>query len=85
MNALIHSFHRLDRPAPASRPGFLLAAWKRFVDAVRESRDRRALAQLSEWNEHMLRDIGLTRDEVGTGRSVTDGRWLIENTRLGER
>jgi uncharacterized protein YjiS (DUF1127 family) len=86
MNALIHSFDRIEAPAPSRRPGFLLVAWRRLAAALRESRERRALAQLSEWNEHMLRDIGLTRDDVRSPRpTVTDGRWLIDNTRLGER
>ncbi len=86
MNALIHSFDRIDPPPQRSwLPKFVLAAWERMSSAVRESRDRAALAHLSEWSEHMLRDVGLTRDDVRPPGPVSDSRWLIDNHRLGER
>jgi uncharacterized protein YjiS (DUF1127 family) len=86
MNTLIHSFDRIEPPPrKAWRPRILLAAWDRLRAALRESRDREALAQLSEWNEHMLRDVGLTREDVRSPRRLGEGRWLVENTRLGER
>jgi uncharacterized protein YjiS (DUF1127 family) len=86
MNALIHSFDRIEPPPQRSwLPRFVATAWTRMSAAIRESRDRRALAHLSEWSEHMLRDVGLTREEVQSGRPVSDGRWMIDNARLGER
>jgi uncharacterized protein YjiS (DUF1127 family) len=88
MNALIHSFDRIEPPPERRRlPQLISAAWGRFTAALREARDRRALAHLAEWNEHMLRDIGLTREEVQTRarRPLSDAQWLIDNTRLRER
>jgi uncharacterized protein YjiS (DUF1127 family) len=87
MNALIHSFDRVEPPPRRQSPGFLSALWSRLVTALRESRDRQALAHLSEWNEHMLRDIGLTRDDLRrhAPRPLSDGQWLIDNSRLTER
>jgi uncharacterized protein YjiS (DUF1127 family) len=85
MNALIHSFDRLEPVARTGRQGFWITAWRRFTTALRASRERQALSQLSEWNEHMLQDIGLTRDDVRSPRAISDGCWLINNTRLGER
>jgi uncharacterized protein YjiS (DUF1127 family) len=86
MNALIHSFDRIEPPPPRSwLPRFVIRAWSSLSAALRESRDRRALTYLSEWNEHMLRDVGLTRDDVRRRPTISDSRWLIDNSRLGER
>jgi uncharacterized protein YjiS (DUF1127 family) len=81
MNTLIHSFDRIEPPPRRVLPGFLARAWAR----LRAARDRQALAELSEWNEHMLRDIGLTREDVQSPRRLSEGRWLIQNSRLDER
>jgi uncharacterized protein YjiS (DUF1127 family) len=89
MNALIHSFDRVEPPPQRqTRPGFLRATLLRLLARLREGRDRRALAHLSEWNEHMLRDVGLTREDVARRappRPLSDGQWLIDNARLTER
>ena len=54
---------------------------------IRESRERRTLVALSEFDEHLLRDIGLTPDDVRQRipRPLSDGRWLIDNARIHER
>lgn len=43
---------------------FLEAAYGRVVGIVRAARNRRAVAKLLEWDERMLRDIGLTPGDV---------------------
>ena len=86
MNALIHSFDRIEPPPERLRlPRFLLRAWRTMSAALPQSRDRQALADLAEWSDHMLQDVGLTRDDVRSPRPVSDGRWLIDASRLGER
>ena len=88
MNAYIHPIDRVEAARITERPpGLLRRAAARLFAVIRESRDRQALAHLSEWNEHMLRDIGLTREDVRPrprGR-LSDGRWLVDQTRLTER
>lgn len=42
-------------PAPQGRPGL----WRRIARAMAVARERRALSRL---DEHLLRDVGLTRD-----------------------
>ena len=83
MNALIHSFDRLE---PGRPPGFVRRALVSLAAALRESRERRTLAALSEFDDHLLRDIGLTPDDVRTRpRPLSEGRWLIDNARMHER
>jgi len=84
MNALIHSFDRLE---PARPPGLLRRALAALAASLRESRERRTLVALSEFDEHLLRDIGLTPDDVRQRipRPLSDGRWLIDNARIHER
>ncbi|MBN8996804.1 MAG: DUF1127 domain-containing protein [Rhizobiales bacterium] len=43
---------------------FLEAAFGRAVGIVRAARNRRSVAKLLEWDERMLRDIGLTPGDV---------------------
>ena len=47
----------------------------------------RSLAELRGMDDRMLRDIGLTRDDVRglNARPLSDGRWLIDNARPHER
>ena len=67
MNALIHSFDRIEPPPQRSRlPRFLRATWDRISAALRESRDRQALAHLSEWSEHNLLPYANFHDPGGS-------------------
>jgi uncharacterized protein YjiS (DUF1127 family) len=88
MNALIHSFDRLEPSRPANNPpGLLRRAIASLAVSLREARQRRAMVALSEFDDHLLRDIGLTVEDV-RGRDVrplSDGRWLIDNARIHER
>jgi hypothetical protein len=88
MNALIHSFDRIEPPPNRRRPWHLLkATYARFRAVLRESRDRQALAHISEWSERMVRDVGLTQEEARRPekRPLSDGRWLVEQARRRER
>jgi uncharacterized protein YjiS (DUF1127 family) len=88
MNALIHPLDRVVTARQSFKPpGLLLRAWRRLSDAFRQSQERRAMIGLSDFDAHLLRDIGLTPDDVRTygARRLSDGRWIITNTRLGER
>ena len=87
MNALIHSFDRLEPSRAVRPPGFLRRALAALGAALRESRERRAMVALSEFDDHLLRDIGLTPDDVRRRgpRPLSDGRWLVDNSRIGER
>jgi uncharacterized protein YjiS (DUF1127 family) len=88
MNALIHPLDRVvSARTPIKPSGLLLRAWRRLASAVRQSQERRAMISLSEFDEHLLKDIGLTKEDVRTydARRMSDGRWIITSTRLGER
>jgi uncharacterized protein YjiS (DUF1127 family) len=87
MNALIHSFDRLEPSRTARPPGFLRRVFAALGASLRETRQRRAMVALSEFDDHLLRDIGLTRDDVRglNARPLSDGRWLIDNARTHER
>ena len=87
MNALIHSFDRLEPSRVAKPPGFFRRTLAALAGSIRASRERRAMVTLSEFDDHLLRDIGLTPDDLrlrGT-RPLSDGRWLIDNSRIHER
>ena len=87
MNALIHSFDRLESSPTTRPPGFLRRTFAALGAALRASREQRAMVALSEFDDHLLRDIGLSPDEVRgrAARPFSDGRWLIDNTRIHER
>jgi uncharacterized protein YjiS (DUF1127 family) len=65
-----------DRPATAGERllelAFAASAW--LVDAWRTARNRRSVAKLLEWDERMLRDIGLTRGDVCAVMALPAGR-----------
>jgi uncharacterized protein YjiS (DUF1127 family) len=50
---------------PARTAGFLATAFKAYAQRLVLWRTRQALLQL---NDHMLRDIGLTREDITLGR-----------------
>jgi uncharacterized protein YjiS (DUF1127 family) len=87
MNALIHSFDRLEPSRTTKPPGVLRRALAALGASLLATRQRRAMVALSEFDDHLLRDIGLTRDDVRglNARPLSDGRWLIDNTRTHER
>ncbi len=45
------------------------ASYSRVVAAWRAMRNRRSVAKLLEWDEHMLRDIGITQGDVRSALS----------------
>lgn len=50
---------------PGERLQFMVeAAFVRIAGLVRAARNRRSVAKLLEWDERMLRDIGLTTGDV---------------------
>src|SRR5437868_3435722 len=49
------------------------AAFHRFVEMWRAARNRRSVAKLLEWDEHMLRDIGLTQSDVRSAMALPAG------------
>lgn len=58
-------------PTPTHTSGFAAfatrmgrAVWNALVSIHRRRRNRLAVKQLMGWNDHMLRDIGLTRADV---------------------
>ena len=59
----------------------------RMVDAImRRIRSQTGKRAMMELDDHLLRDIGLTRDQARPGYSpISDGRWLVEQARLHER
>ncbi len=62
---LIHSQSReaarLEEPVPKSSPLSLMSLVKSLVA---ELRSRRAIKELRRSSDHMLKDIGLTREEI---------------------
>jgi hypothetical protein len=89
MNAMIHSFDRLEPgPSPGRLSRLIRNLGGRFYAALRESRDRQALAHLSEWSALGLQEAARQQREAARqpkNRPLTDGRWLIEQTRRRER
>lgn len=71
----------LSRLAPVSR---LLAAMARFAaKGLKAVMRRREIVRLSEYDDRLLSDIGLTREDVAGVRRL---RWLDDPTRaLAER
>jgi uncharacterized protein YjiS (DUF1127 family) len=56
----------MQRVVGSARRGRPVAALARLIAAVlREHRARRTMRQLMELNNHLLRDIGLSRGEIG--------------------
>ncbi len=51
------------KPRPSRRQGLFIHLWTRLMQAQRLRRER---SRLSKLDDHMLRDIGLTRDAAAT-------------------
>ncbi|MCP4315701.1 MAG: DUF1127 domain-containing protein [Hyphomicrobiales bacterium] len=54
----------LDTPITGKRGVFLRATWTRIVSLFVRYQNRRSVYSLSEFNDHQLADIGLTRDDL---------------------
>ena len=64
----------LIRGQPRSRASDALAAIKRAVNRLAHSWERRRqLAHAADLDDHLLRDIGLTRESVNSARRLQ--RW----------
>jgi uncharacterized protein YjiS (DUF1127 family) len=79
-----------DLPTEALRSALQRGSWaRRFLDALREAREKRAedraiekeVRDLSQLDDHILRDMGMTRDTVRV--RVRDRRQAERRERFG--
>ena len=87
MNALIHSFDRIEPGRPQRRlPRFLRVLWAHLASLLRSAQARREATELAELSDRMLRDIGLKRGDVARAEShlISDARWLLQQWRPRE-